>query len=152
MYTGLIKQCISESTINLTSSSSTKSFVGGIVGYLNETLVYEGTEKESYASSSVSINFDLGTLTVNSEHAYIGSTVGGCDEHIASEDNFDGNYSISETLKGIGAVKSGDGYGEGEKIGSIAASLEEIEQNAKYLEVIKALKDLLRSEEQTENS
>lgn len=152
VYTGLIKQCISESTINLTSSSSTKSFVGGIVGYLNETLVYEGTEKESYASSSVSLNFDSGTLTVNSEHAYIGSTAGGCDEHIASENNFNDNYSINETLKGIGAVKSGDGYGEGEKIGSIAASLEEIEQNDKYLEVINALKDLLKSEEQTENS
>ena len=150
VYSGIIQQCISESEIVL-SPSSKASFIGGIVGYVDETLTYQGTLLEGYTANMVTQSYFLGTLTSTSaDKVYLGSVIGGCDEHIAYEHSsddkrqyFEDNYVIDNPLKGIGAIKNGDAYSDGNDTGTSKTTLSEIQRQDNYKTIMSALKSLL---------
>lgn len=144
-------RCVSECDISVTSSSP--SYVGGIVGYVEERVFYPGTKAEVIYGGGVSNSYFTGTITA-SDGSYCGAVAGACGKTIYTKNsyvvgdetyhNFADNYYGTDcgANAGIGAtVTVVDGEHtreEGGDTGATSAPSAEIKEREEYKKITDA--------------
>lgn len=130
--------CISECVISVNSNSP--SYVGGIVGYVDESI----TDNLTYDGGGVNNSYFTGNITV-SGGSYCGGIAGACGKSIYAENPFKDNYYGEDCRAGVGVgatvtIEGGEHKREtGGDVGATAAPNADI----KDLEDYKKLKTAL---------
>lgn len=152
IYIDNTANCVSECNISVTSASP--SYVGGIAGYVEENTFYRGTKNEATYGGGVNNSYFTGTIAV-SDGSYCGGIAGACGKTIFTENsyvvsdktynNFENNYYGADCGAGaaIGAtvtIESGEHKrGAGGDVGATKAPSADIKDLEKYKTIVNAL-------------
>ena len=151
-YIGKIDHSITKGSIMVTVSGEKTSYVGGICGYLEEKLYYEGKENEQYFGGYVTTSYALNSVSTTGTNVYKGAIVGASGKNITmkeDETHYEGNYYTSE-LNAIGAYVNGEEITEGNELGGTRDLSSVITESETYKSIIKVISALLGIESEPE--
>lgn len=149
---GTAEYCISGGKISVTAGGEDNSFVGGIVGLVQEFSLPISNGSAAYSGGSIIGCYFIGESFI--EKAYYGNIVGGCGAHIyeinsypygeKEYDIFKDNYYIENSFKAFGVTASKDEENKDvftsvDDKGATASTKDEIEKLEAYREIWKKL-------------
>jgi len=157
---GTVINSICSATITVTAE--TDSFVGGIIGFIDELVANEGTAKEIYLGGGVNTSYFAGEKPVITGNATFGAIAGACGKHIHDKNeyvsglsiayHFNANYTLDFTtaVTAIGKLftKTDNSYTyiAGDNLGTSVATLKTMESDEVYVAIMKALETLIKTE------